>query len=154
MDWGSEDMTETDDSEYEDPVDRANRLYVESCNYDLSEGMTPMTYTPPLRKNRRRRYEAGTKNETDIEESICSTIDDGFLTDEESPNSEQMVQSRTVADEDILTVIGKITAEAGRGPEVMRTLPVMKIQNCSADRSRSRRRHGPEVIQTTPVGNM
>ena len=28
MDWGSEDMTETDDSEYEDPVDRANRLYV------------------------------------------------------------------------------------------------------------------------------
>ena len=22
MDWGSEDMTETDDSEYEDPVDR------------------------------------------------------------------------------------------------------------------------------------
>ena len=38
MDWGSEDMTETDDSEYEDPVDRANRLYVESCNYDLSEG--------------------------------------------------------------------------------------------------------------------
>ena len=97
MDWGSEDMTETDDSEYEDPVDRANRLYVESCNYDLSEGMTPMTYTPPLRKNRRRRYEVRTKNETDIEESICGTID-------ESPNSEQMVQPRTVADEDILTV--------------------------------------------------
>ena len=86
MDWGSEDMTETDDSEYEDPIDRANRLYVESCNYDLSEGMTPMTYTPPLRKNRRRRYEVMTKNETDIEESICGTIDDGFLTDEESPN--------------------------------------------------------------------
>ena len=104
MDWGSEDMTETDDSEYEDPVDRANRLYVESCNYDLSEGMTPMTYTPPLRKNRRRRYEVMTKNETDIEESICGTIDDGFLTDEESPNSEQMVQPRMVADEDILTV--------------------------------------------------
>ena len=33
-----------------------------------------------------------------------STIDDGFLTDEESPNSEQMVQPRTVADKDILTV--------------------------------------------------
>ena len=104
MDWGSEDMTETDDSEYEDPVDRANRLYVESCNYDLSEGMTPMTYTPPLRKNRRRRYEVRKKNETDIEESNCGTIDDGFLTDEESPNSEQMVQPRTVADEDIMTV--------------------------------------------------
>ena len=50
MDWGSEDMTETDDSEYEDPVDRANWLYVESCNYDLSEGMTPMTYTLPYER--------------------------------------------------------------------------------------------------------
>ena len=104
MDWGSEDMTETDDSEYEDPVDRANRLYVESCNYDLSEGMTPMTYTPPLRKNRRRRYEVRKKNETDIEESNCGTIDDGFLTDEESPNSEQMIQPRTVADNVTRTV--------------------------------------------------
>ena len=48
MEWGSDDMTETDDSEYEGPMDRANRLYVESYNYDSSEGMTPMTYTPPL----------------------------------------------------------------------------------------------------------
>ena len=47
MDWGSEDMTETDDSEYEGSIDRENRLYVESYNYDLSEGMTPMTYNPP-----------------------------------------------------------------------------------------------------------
>ena len=30
-----------------------------------------------------------------------STIDDGFLTDEESPNFEQTVQLRTVADDDI-----------------------------------------------------
>ena len=57
MEWGSDDMTETDDSEYEDPDERANRLYVESYNYDLSEGMTPEIYTPPLRKNRRRRYD-------------------------------------------------------------------------------------------------
>ena len=48
MEWGSDDMTETDDSEYEDPIDRANRLYVDSYNYDLSEGMTLKTYTPPL----------------------------------------------------------------------------------------------------------
>ena len=47
MDWGSEDMTETDDSEYEGSIDRENRLYVESYNYDLSEGITPMTYNPP-----------------------------------------------------------------------------------------------------------
>ena len=44
----SEDMTETDDSEYEGSINRANRLYVESYNYDLSEGMTPKTYNPPL----------------------------------------------------------------------------------------------------------
>ena len=47
MEWGSEDMTETDDSEYEGSINRANRLYVESYNYDLSEGMTHRTYTPP-----------------------------------------------------------------------------------------------------------
>ena len=98
MGWGSEDMTETDDSEYEDPIDRDNRLYVESCNCDLSEGRTPRTYTPPLRRNRRRRYEVRKNYETDIEDSMCGTIDDGFLTDEESPNSEHMVQPRTVAD--------------------------------------------------------
>ena len=86
MEWGSEDMTETDDSEYEDPDDRTNRLYVESCNYDLSEGMTPKTYTPPLRKNRRRRYEVRKNNGSDIKESISGTSDQGFQTDEGSPN--------------------------------------------------------------------
>ena len=107
MEWGSDDMTETDDSEYEDPVDRANRLYVESYNYDLSEGMTPKKYTPPLRKNRRRRYEVRKKKETEIEESISVTSDWGFQTDKESPNSEPTVQPRTVADEDIPTVRDK-----------------------------------------------
>ena len=34
MEWGSDDMTETDDSKYEGSMDRANRLYVESYNYD------------------------------------------------------------------------------------------------------------------------
>ena len=50
MGWGSDYMTETDDSEYEDPVDRDNRLYVESCNYDLSADMTPMTYPSPTKE--------------------------------------------------------------------------------------------------------
>ena len=45
---GSEDMTETDDSEWEDSADRDNRSYVTSNNYNLSEGMAPRTYTPPL----------------------------------------------------------------------------------------------------------
>ena len=62
MEWGSDDMTETDDSEYEGSIDRANRLYVESYNYDLSKGMTPKTYNPPPRRNRRRRYEVRKKN--------------------------------------------------------------------------------------------
>ena len=48
---GSEDMTEMDDSEWEDPIDRDNRSYVMSNNYNLSEGMAPRTYTPPLRRN-------------------------------------------------------------------------------------------------------
>ena len=55
------------------------------------------------------------ETEADIEESICSAIDDGFLTDEALPTSEQMVQLNTVTDKDILTVSdrkGKITAEA------------------------------------------
>ena len=107
MEWGSEDMTETDDSEYEDPDDRANRLYVESCSYDLSKGMTPKTYTPPLRKNRRWRYEVRKNNGQDIKESIIVTSDQGFQTDEESPKSELTVQPRTVADEDIPTVRDK-----------------------------------------------
>ena len=102
MDWGSEDMTETDDSEYEDPVDRANRLYVESCNYDLSEGMTPMTYTPPLRKNRRRRYEVRKKNERNIKESISGTSDEGSRTVGDSPSAEQPIESST-ADDNVYT---------------------------------------------------
>ena len=61
MEWGSDDMTETDDSEYEDPVEREIHLNVANDNYDLSEGMTPAIYTPPLRKNRRRRYEVQKK---------------------------------------------------------------------------------------------
>ena len=55
MEWGSDDMTDTDDSEWEDPDEMENRLYVEHHNFDLIEGMTLLTYTPPPRKNRRRR---------------------------------------------------------------------------------------------------
>ena len=94
-------MTETDDSEYEGSIDRANRLYVESYNYDLSEGMTPKTYNPPLRRNRRRRYEVRVKSEVDVEESITVTSDRVFQTDRNHPHLEPTVQPRTVADDDI-----------------------------------------------------
>ena len=78
-----------------------------SMKIDLSEGMTPKTYTPPLRKNRRRRYEVQKNNGPDIKKSISGTSDQGFQTDEESPKSELTVQLRMVADEDIPTVRDK-----------------------------------------------
>ena len=98
MEWGSDDMTETDDSEYDDPMDRANRLYVDNYNYDLSEGMTPMTYNPPLRRNRRRRYEVRKTKEADIVESVSVTGDRDFQADMGSPEAEPMVQPRPVQD--------------------------------------------------------
>ena len=57
MEWDSDDMTDSEDSEWEDPEERENRLWVEQYNYDLIEGMTLMTYTHPPRKKRHRRYE-------------------------------------------------------------------------------------------------
>ena len=108
MEWGSDDMTETDDSDYEDSMDRANRLYVESYNYDLSEGMTPHDIYPPPRRNRRWRYEVRKTNEAELVESISVTSDRGFQADKESPESEPLVQPRTVVDEDIHEVKDKI----------------------------------------------
>ena len=101
MEWGSEDMTETDDSEYEGSIDRENRLYVESYNYDLSEGMTPMTYKRPLRRNRRRRYEVRRKIEVDVNDSITANSDRVIQAERESPKLEPTVQPRTVANDDI-----------------------------------------------------
>ena len=44
---GSQDMMETDESEWEDTAGRDNRSYGMSNNYNYSEGMAPRTYTPP-----------------------------------------------------------------------------------------------------------
>ena len=114
MEWGSDDMTETDDSEYEGSIDRANRLYVESYNYDLSEGMTPKTYNPPLRRNRRRRYEVRKKYEVDVKESFIITSDQVVQADQESPKLEPTVQPRMVADDDIPKLRDK-SGDRGRG---------------------------------------
>ena len=54
-----EDMTESDNSEYEDTADRDSRSCVENRDYDFSGNMTRTTYTPPPRRNRRRRYKGG-----------------------------------------------------------------------------------------------
>ena len=73
MEWDSDDMTDSEDSEWEDPEERENRLWVEQYNFDLIEGMTLMTYTPPPRKNRRRRYEDKVKYILEVQESkSCS----------------------------------------------------------------------------------
>ena len=101
IEWDSDDMTDSEDSEWEDPDERANRLWVEQYNYDLIEGMTLMTYTPPPRKNRRRRYEDKVKYAPEVQESNCRTSEMGFQTEEESPQLEPTLQLRTDADEDI-----------------------------------------------------
>ena len=68
MEWDSDDMTDSEDSEWEDPEERENRLWVERYNYDLIEGMTLMTYTPPPRKKRHRRYEDKVKCTPEVQE--------------------------------------------------------------------------------------
>ena len=60
--------------------------------------MTRMTYTPPPRRNRSRRYAVRKKYETDIEDSMFDTSDDEFLSEEGWPISEYMTQPRMVAD--------------------------------------------------------
>ena len=87
-----------DDSEWEDPADRDNRSYVMSYNYNLSEGMAPSTYTPPLRRNRRRRYAIRKKYETDIEDYFSDTSDEGSRTGENHTSLEQPIQSIMIDD--------------------------------------------------------
>ena len=101
MEWGSEDMTDTDDSEWEDPDERENRLYVERYNFDLIEGMTHLTYTPPPRKNRQKWYEDDAQYTPEMLEEIRRINEMGFRTDEDLPQWEQAFQQTTDADEDI-----------------------------------------------------
>ena len=101
MEWDSDDMTDSEDSEWEDPDERENRLWVERYNYDLIEGMTLMTYTPPPRKKRHRRYEDKVIGTPEVQESNCGTSELRFQTEEESPQLEPTLQPRTDADEDI-----------------------------------------------------
>ena len=77
-------------------------MYVERYNFDLIEGMTNMTYTPPARKNRRRRYEDRVKYGLELQESAVRTSGLGCQTDEESPNPEQTVESGTVGDDEYI----------------------------------------------------
>ena len=46
MEWDSDDMTDSEGSEWEDPDERENRLWVEQYNYDLIEGNDPYDIYP------------------------------------------------------------------------------------------------------------
>ena len=100
MEWNYDDLSDSEDSEWEDPGQRSIRLSVERYNLDLFEGMTPMTYTPPPQKNRRKGYENNVEY-TEVQESNCRTSEMGFRTDEELPQLEPALQPMMDADEDI-----------------------------------------------------
>ena len=101
MEWNYDDLSDSEDSEWEDPGQRSIRLSVEHYNLDLFEGMTLMTYTPPPRKNRRKGHENNVKYTPEVQESNCRTSEMGFRTEEELPQLDPALQARTDADEDI-----------------------------------------------------
>ena len=68
MEWNYDDLSDSEDSEWEDPGQRSIRLSVERYSLDLFEGMTPMTYTPPPRKPRRKGYENNVKYSPEVQE--------------------------------------------------------------------------------------
>ena len=77
MEWNYDDLSDSEDSEWEDPGQRSIRLTVERYNFDLFEGMTPMTCTPPPRNNRRKGYENNVKYTPEVQESNCRTSENG-----------------------------------------------------------------------------
>ena len=101
MEWDYDDMSDSEDSEWEDPGQRSIRESVERYNRDLFEGMTPMTYTPPPRKNRRKGYENNVKYTPEVPDLIGYTSEMGFQTDEALPHPEPALQLTTDAEEDI-----------------------------------------------------
>ena len=101
MEWKYDDLSDSEDSEWEDPGQRSIRLEVEHYNLDLFEGMTPMTFTPPPRKNRRKWYEDDAQYTPEMLEEIRRINEMGFQTDEDLPQWETELQQTTVADENI-----------------------------------------------------
>ena len=101
MEWNYDYLSDSEDSEWEDPGQRSIRLSVEHYNLDLFEGMTLMTYTPPPRKNQRKWDEKIAKYTPEVQESIRRINEMGFRTDEELPQLDPAVQARPDADEDI-----------------------------------------------------
>ena len=101
MEWKCDDLSDSEDSEWEDPGQRSIRLEVEHYNLDLFEGMTPMTYTPPPRKNQRKGYEDNVHYTPEMLEEIRRINEMRFQTDVDLPQWEPAFQQTTDADEDI-----------------------------------------------------
>ena len=101
MEWNYDDLSDSEDSEWEDPGQRSIRLSVEHYNLDLFEGITPMAYTPPPRNNRRKGHGNNVKYTPELQESNCRTSEMGFRTEEELPQLDPALQARPDADEDI-----------------------------------------------------
>ena len=99
MEWNYDDLSDSEDSEWEDPGQRSICLSVERYNLDLFEGMTPMTYTVLPRKKRRKGYENNVKYTPEVQESNCRTSEMGFRTDEELPQWEPALQPTTEGQE-------------------------------------------------------
>ena len=97
MEWNYDDLSDSEDSEWEYPGQRSICLSVEQYNLDLFEGMTPMTYTPPPRKNRRKKYEDNVHYTPEILEPIRHINVMGFRTDEDLPQWEPALQQTTDA---------------------------------------------------------
>ena len=123
--WDSDDMTDLEDSEWEDPEERENRLWVERYNYDLIEGMTLMTYTPPPRKKRHRRYEDKVKCTPEVQELNCVTSEPGFLNGRRVTPVRNRRCSRRRMPMRISPRVGitKITRDPRSRPEVIHTFP-------------------------------
>ena len=131
MVWNYDDLSDSEDSEWEDPGQRSIRLSVERYNLDLFEGMTPMTYTPPPRKNRRKGYHGYENNiqyTPEVQDSICRISDMGFRTDEEFPQLELALQPTMYAEDDIPSCRDNIEnygpqKRAGRETDLPRIIP-------------------------------
>ena len=119
MEWNYDDLSDSEDSEWEDPGQRSIRLSVERYNLDLFEGMTPMTYTPPPRKNRRKGYENNVKYTPEV------LVRWGFERRRNYPSWNRYCNRRRMPMKISPRVgIRKKTMGPRSGPEVIQTFPV------------------------------
>ena len=119
------DLSDSEDSEWEDAENRAVCRMVEHYNFDLIDGMTPMEYVPIPRESRRKWPKEDLiyipkLREPDIE--YCASV---FHTELVSPRLETAVPQPVSVDVEVPRV-GKLkeTLTLGNGPERIWTLQI------------------------------